>query len=295
MPARLVANEGAEFSTTREGGVVAAKTLDLVGDMSEAAIVFDASHLAAPHEGPSERVLGLRLIAHELAHVIIDRTLHVAGAMADVVVPSITGTEVARSSGRILAGEYRADVLADVVVGQIVSMNVNGGEAQPYRHWGPDRDRYLGGIFALLEGAGERWPDTVQDYRERRIPLEQMWGAIVQMVDQTLTLIVHAQAGADVAEAREDVLALPAIAELAAARIYLAEPFAAFLTQLRRSPVLPTVAEAAEAEARVVAAGEAMNLEIYRRLGLTILEHGSRRWGLKVDAPLREPRDEFPG
>jgi hypothetical protein len=236
----------------------------------------------------------MHLIAHELAHVVVGRTLHVSGALADVPVPSITGTEIARSSGRILAGEYRADMLADIVVGQFVTMNVDGGEPVPYRHWRLDRDGYLRSIHTLLEKAGARWPDTVQEYREWRMPLEEMWGSIAQWIDQTLTLIVHAQAAADVAEAAEVILALPEIAELAATRLYLSEPFAPFMATVRSSPILPRVAEAVAAERRIMDAGETMNLEIWRRLGLTIIEHGNRTWGLKVDEPLRDSPSDRP-
>ena len=53
------------------------------------------------------------LVAHELAHPLIDRARHVSGVMDGVILPSVTGLEIAASMARIMVGEYRADRLAD--------------------------------------------------------------------------------------------------------------------------------------------------------------------------------------
>jgi hypothetical protein len=199
----------------------------------------------------------------------------------------VTGTEIARSMGRIFVGEYRADRLADLVVGEFISVTIDG-EPRPFRNWLASGDNYSGALVALLEDVGKRWPTTVQDYREWRMPLVEMFGAVASSVDQTLTLLVHTQAAADAAETGLDILQFPELASLPATRLYLGEPFGQFLTALRSEPLLPNVDQSREVEARLSDAGEAMNLEIYRRLGLTVQEHGNRQWGLKVDAPLTD-------
>lgn len=95
------------------------------------------------------------------------------------------------------------------------------------------------------------------------------------------------RASADAAEAGVDALAQPDIAELPATRLYLADTFPRFLEVLRTTPVLPSLEEAREAEERVVRAGEAMVLEIWRRLGLSVVEHEGRQWELRVTEPVR--------
>jgi hypothetical protein len=287
LPAWTRAEEGEEFTTSREGGVVAAKTLDQVGDCSDMVIVFDASLWTHVGEDPRARAVTAYLIAHELAHPIIDRTRHVSGAMDGVLIPSVTGTEIARSMGRIYVGEYRADRLADLVVGQFISMTVDG-DTRPFRSWFASGANHAGALAGLLDDVSGRWPSTVQDYREWRIPLTEMFRTVASSVDQTLTLLVHGQAAADAAETGVDLLKLPELAPLPATRLYLAEPFEQFLDVLRGEPILPSLDQSREVEARLSDAGQAMSLEIYRRLGLTVEEHGNREWGLKVDAPLTD-------
>jgi hypothetical protein len=119
-----------------------------------------------------------------------------------------------------------------------------------------------------------------------------MFREVAFSVDETLTLLVHAQAAADAAETGFDILEFPELASLRATRLYLAEPFGQFLAAPRREPLLPSVDQSWEVEARLSDDGEATNLEIYRRLGLTVQEHGSRKWGLKVDAPPTDWRAE---
>jgi hypothetical protein len=206
--------------------------------------------------------------------------------MEGVLLPSVTGTEIARSMARILVAEYRADILADLMIGGLISMTVDG-EQVPFAYWLPNRDRYLGHIQQLLEDVGQRWPDTVQEYREWRLPLEKRFGAVAASIDQTLTVIVHAQAASDGTENSEEVLAHPAIAGLVAVRLYLGEPIHEFLTALRSEPTLPSLLDSRVVEGRLVDAGERMIKEIWRRLGLTVLDHGDRTWGIKVGEPLR--------
>lgn len=119
LPAWTRADEGEEFTTTREGGIVAAKTLDQAGDCSDMVIVFDDSFWPHVDQDNRARAIAAPLADHKRAHPIIDRTRHVSGAMDGVLIPSATGTEIARSMGRIFVDEYRADRLADLVLGEL--------------------------------------------------------------------------------------------------------------------------------------------------------------------------------
>lgn len=285
LPAAMRPEEGGIFTTAREGGVVVAKNLDQRGDASEIIIVFDASFWAHADQ-PDIRLSLVHVVAHELAHPVIERARYVSGAMDQVILPSITGTEVARSMARIMAGEYRADRLAELVLGSVVTIGADG-ETKPARTWYSTGARLLDNLVIVLGAAHPRWPDVVQAYREAEIPLEQMWGTVVSSIDQTLTAVVHTQAAVDAVPEELDVLQHPLVAELPAVRLYLAEPWMTFLAALRETPLLAPLAEVAEFEESVVSAGSGAIFEIWHRLGLTIEDRPGRQWSLWVNEPLR--------
>lgn len=182
--------EGGAFTTERVGGVVAAKTLDQVGDASDFVIVFNAS-LWTYATDPETRLTLAHLVAHELAHPIIDRTRHVSGVMDGVLIPSVAGLEAAASMARIMVGEYRADRLADEVVSRYITASADG-EVKPAFIWMTMADTYRENLESVLGRAHPSWPDIVQEYREWRMPLDQMYGTITSLLDQTMTAVVHA-------------------------------------------------------------------------------------------------------
>jgi hypothetical protein len=79
----------------------------------------------------------------------------------------------------------------------------------------------------------------------------------------------------------------PAIDVLPATRPYIGELLREFLEVLRAEPPLPSVADSAAVEQRIVDAGELMVKETWRRLGLTVIEQGDRKWGLEAGEPRR--------
>jgi hypothetical protein len=279
------AQEGDTFTTDRVGGVVVAKTLDQSADASRQVIVFDASWWRNAAQ-PEHRLRLAHIVAHELAHTVIERARHASGAMNGVLIPSVTGNETARSMARIMAGEYRADLLAEIVVGGYITATVDG-ETRPGRTWYVDGNDHVSRLAEVLARAHPAWPNIVQDYRERRSRLEEMWVRIAALTDQTLTNLIHCQAAADAADASVDILGSPPLVELPAVTLYLLEPWANLLAALRATPLLSNLSDVVQTEAAVVEAGSAAIVDIWRRLGLRVEEQANRRWSLWVGAPLR--------
>lgn len=134
-----------------------------------------------------------------------------------------------------------------------------------------------------MRDAHRRWPDIVQVYRDQRLTVDEMFYRLAAMIDQTLTLVVHAQASADAASVGLNVLDHAPIAALPAVRSYLAEAFPPFLDELRTVRAIPDLSASREIEQRSVAVGAEMNLAIWRRLGVTVTELGDRVWSLTVE------------
>ncbi len=258
---------GGPFYAERVGGSQAvAKNLDQTGDCSEVVIVFDAFHWRITDD-PAQKIFLVTIIAHELAHPILNRAAYASGAMDGVVLPSVTPHEGVRSGSRIMADEYRADRLAEIVAGTLASIRVDG-EPKPYRTWPVRGQIYVDALVRILTDAHPAWPDTVDRYRNWEIPIEEMWASLVQAIDQTLTLLVHAQAFADAAETDLTLLAIPEIAQLPAVRLYLAEPMAEFMDLIRSAPILASLRGTRALEDELARVGANAHLEVYRRLGL---------------------------
>lgn len=122
---------------------------------------------------------------------------------------------------------------------------------------------------------------------DRAILIEEMWASISQAVDQTLTIIIHAQAMADAAEVGVDVLADPAVADLAATRLYLAEPVRPFIDLLRQTPPILKPRDARDLEGELVRVGSEVYLEIWRRLGIPPRDLPRPQVYLDVQDPIR--------
>lgn len=277
--------EGGSFDANRVGGVVAAKNLDQTDDAGRVVVVFDAALWTNATE-PAVRASLLHLVAHEMAHPVIERARYVAGVLDDMVRPSVTADLTMRSMARIMAGEYRADGLADLVLGQCMTVGTLG-DTQPATQWALRGHDYLENVRAVVERVHPAWPDLVQAYREWRIPIEELWASLMTSIDQTLTMIVHSQAAADAAEIGMNILEEPAVAQLPATRLYLAPTWSTFLAALRQQPLLSPIKLMPEIEERVTASGAASVRTILRLLGVIPVDHGDGTWGIEVQAPIR--------
>lgn len=114
-----------------------------------------------------------------------------------------------------------------------------------------------------------------------------MFRAVQSSIDETLTALVHAQAGADGVDTGRELVAEEAVTCLPVAQLYLADTWSPFLEALRQGPQICSLDEFRAWDYAATEVGRDMVIEIWRRLGLTILDHGDRQWGLKVDEPLR--------
>lgn len=279
-------SEGIAFNEERVGGLVAAKNLPQADDYSEVVIVFNPKFWTdGDVQDGRWRFEKFFLIAHELAHPLLDRAHHHVGSLDGVTFPSITGGEAARSISRISADEYRADRLADLICCRVFSMKTDAG-AHPVSTWGITGENYTSALLQALTQAYPGWPDAVQAYREGRTKLETMWGNIADSTGQTLTFLMHTQAAADSAQAGS-VLESEPFAALPAVQLYLAEPCQRFIETIRTQPLLPFVRDLRNCDEDIVRVGEAVLRDIWQRLGLTIEERANREWALWVDEPRR--------
>ena len=281
-------DEGGRFSVERLGGVVAAKNLQQDDEGREVVIVF-SNHWAEP-ENTVARLRALFCVAHELTHPIIVRARYAAGVMKDVPHPSFTGWEVARSIARIVSDEFRADALAALYVGAIVTMDRDGGSPVPAKTWWAWGDDVMTAAREALEAAYPLWPDTVLRYRIGQIQLAELWQRVADFASQSLTMLAHGQAEMQAADAGEFAEA-DTIAALPAMRLYLAEPWREFLTAIRAEAVLEPLSKMPAAEERLCEAGQKAVYEIWRRLGVTIELHDNRQWGMNVDDPIWDSQD----
>lgn len=267
------------------GGRVAAKTLPQDERYDEAVIVVDASGWSTTTErAGAERLRTVSLIGHELAHTVVERLALASGATKDVVYPSYTPGEFARSISRIVNHEYRADRMSEVIVAAVCTTD-RDGQKVPVRSWDVFSSAYVAGLCDTFFEAYAEGPGAVQDYRTRQIDLQTMFGKVVQLTESALVNYIHARALADcVGDVR--LLDDPEIGGLPFARIYLADTLPPLVRVLHEAPLLMSPSEWREFDLRVVAGGETAIREIWRRLGLTFEENGREPYRINVGAPL---------
>jgi hypothetical protein len=203
--------------------------------------------------------------------------------MNGVSVPAQTGWELARAIGRITCEEYRADRLAAVFLSLFVTTE-RDGTTEPIKTWWVWGGITLNAARDALSRAYPLWPETVQSYREWKIPLMAMYQNVADYASQSLSLLAHAQAEADAAKAG-DIIAMPELCDLPAVSLYLAEPWSGLLEAIRNEPLLPTLRSMPASEERLWVAGQEAVYEIWKRLGVTIQPHDDGRWGILVQAP----------
>ncbi len=130
------------------------------------------------------------------------------------------------------------------------------------------------------------WPDTVQQYRERRLGLGEMFAGILADLRPVLKFLAATQAHADAARV-PDFLGQEPFASMPTVRLYLGEPWSWFVGFLRLRPVLPELSAIPEYEADVLKVGEAMVRKIWNNLGLVVPEHADGGLEVRVSAPKR--------
>ncbi len=277
-----------EFVATRPGGVVGGKNLTQDDDADHVVIVFSAAlWLGESTDSGAFKARAMSLIAHELAHPLFARLRNASGVAEGVVYPSQMPGEIARSLGRILMDEYRADWLSDVIVRGAAS-KVTDGRREPATQWHLSGAAHLEGFRALLDHAYERVPGLVNEYRTRRLDLQTMWVEIAKLTEHVLTMFVHVRAAADGSEQDIPILDAASMTDRPFVRLYLRDTLPPLLRALRSGALVPTLEEWRALELDVTSAAEVAAREIWRRAGLTFVEPKERgEYRINVSGPLR--------
>jgi hypothetical protein len=278
-------DEPVPFTTERVGGLVAGKTLAHARDYRDATLVLNGN--AIDWTSPDSRIFGLTLAAHELGHVVIGRARYASGVFeGEATPPSRTGTEYARSIARTVIDEFRADWLANGVVGGLVQLPAPAGGLRPmtiYDICGPQYVERLGEV--LVETVHPGWPDTVMSYQMREIDLDDLQRRMIPSTEGVMSLVSHAEAHA-YAGGVEDPLVT--FANLRGTELYVRPAWRALAETFEHvQTVPPSLAEVRALEERIAGEGTGAILAMWKTLGLTVEERANREWALWVSNPER--------
>lgn len=270
------------FTADRLGGTVAAKCIAQNDDCSRFDIVVSPEIWT--DNGSEISPQSILVLAHEMAHAIFECSKRAVGALDGVHLPSITGTEYARAISRIAADEFRADLLANAVLGALGSVD-DQGSVRPVTAddiFGQGHDATL--RSRLDDTVHPGWPDTVHRYRTRQIVLQQLISSIVESTEQVFTLVAHAESTA-VCGGRPSPLAETFVGH-PGVRLYLLDAWRELRDAVGLNPLPPwTVLRAYEDE--IASRGATAILRMWKILGMTVEEHGNREWSLWVTDPQR--------
>lgn len=271
------------FTVERLGGVVAGKTLARDDDYRDATVLV-AEGIAWDDQVAFSA--GIALISHELSHVCIGRARWASSALEGVVFPSITGTEYARSIARISAEEYRATVLANALMGVLLSVGMDGNPPRPMTVHDVMGDGYTDRLAQVLdEVIYPGWPDTVTKFRCWGMPLDALGKHMIEGTDQVFTILGHAESHA---EAGGRPRPLDVCAAHRGVELYLGPAWERLIAPARASaPVPSTLEDVRKLEDEIVTEGAAAILAMWLTLGIRIEERGNREWAMWVNDPQR--------
>jgi hypothetical protein len=227
--------------------------------------------------------LAALLVAHELSHPLLDRLRWASGVMEGAMLPSQTPVEFARSITRIAVDELRADMVANVVLGQLVTVTQEDGQTRPSTLVdvvGDDQRLDVGRVLDEIVHPG--WPDLVQAYQQ--ITLGQMWSAIAMQTDQTVTMLAHVEAQATASE-RPGPLAAE-LAEHPGTRLYLGPMWKRILDAVG-DRLLPGLSDFRDVELALLDEGEGAITGMWMQLGLTFDLLEERSYYVHVTEPAR--------
>lgn len=260
------------FSSERPFGHVAAKNLSQDDSHDHVIIVFNACDWSREMSCTGNgKLFQLALVAHELAHPYLTRMRLASGAAKGVAYPSVTPTETARSLTRIIIDEYYADYLAALIVNTTCTKTTNG-VSSPAHVWDVIGDTSLESLKRHISEAGKFFPNHVNRYRTRQIPLAEMWGQIQVATEHLFVMYIHARALADATGEALLILDSPEIKQLPFMQKYVTDSTFTFLERFRKHRPLLSVDSWREMEEDVVPAGELAFKGIWNRLGLKFEE-----------------------
>lgn len=249
-----------QFESGRLGGIVHGKTLPSTPDYSTVDVImrvdqgFDASLYPQ----------FVATLAHDLAHVLIGRMRSGYGysVMENSRVHAFAGDATAFAIQAV--DEVRCNLFGDAVL-RCVFQELEAELGHPVTSW------YLfGDTYELeLRDAIDRhvypgWPDTVDEYRLKRITLDEMLKLLLGSTGQVLTLLAHAHSFAMTGLQESPLRAV----ENRGVELYLAPMWQMLLAAIEGSPLISHAAVIAEQDARVKAAGVEALIEMWRSLGV---------------------------
>ncbi|MCW2785553.1 MAG: hypothetical protein JWP74_2070 [Marmoricola sp.] len=252
------------FDTERLGGETVAKNIDLSSDSSHVAVLMNRQILAPDGRGGAHTIF---LLAHELTHPILNRLRHQSGILENVMFPSVTPIEFARSVARIAADEYRADRAASAVLGHFATRSTTAGEPEAMTVWDLMGSGYTDQLSDVLSATiWPGWPDLITSYRHHHVSLERLWSGIVSSTDQTLTLLAHAQAVADIGDQPGPV---EVTRSHPGTERYIGPVWSSLMDVLDQHNAIGTADVLGVADDQIADIAEHVVLEMWRKLGLT--------------------------
>jgi hypothetical protein len=210
--------------------------------------------------------MGISLIAHELAHPLITRSLHQANVLAEMRYPPYTREETVRFVSLSLFEEYHADRLSDFVLGLLATVTIDqeNRKARSWDLYGPDMETTLEEVLAATY---PEWADRVLGYISGQEDLSNMFRHVNEMILGTLMTLIHAQTSADGA-GQHKLLKHHNLAELPAVRLYLQDEWTEMLEALDQAPLAPASDEVRPAVEGAFTAGDSLLTAVWSRLGL---------------------------
>lgn len=182
------------YSLERVAGSVAAKTLYRDEAKSSAVIVLGGDLFTIADPQSPAVLLQVFVAAHELAHVLIDRTRACGGPPME---PTGLPWEASRWMARYAIEEYHADRVAEVLPGTFISLSTEG-QAEPV----PASQTDIGGDeLGWVSSAMDAVEDFTKGIHRYRLVgnsvLESMWVESQTKTSQILNALAHGQATAD--------------------------------------------------------------------------------------------------
>lgn len=258
---------GPSFTTERLGGEVAAKTLRDAHSYDRV-IALNGPLLLDPSDrrNNADHVF---LAAHEMTHVLQEAVRRRSGVMESVPLPSETIRQGWRRVTRIVADEYRADIVAAKVLSKIASVTEVDGTTRPASIVETWALNHLGGAESVIVGLHPTLPDLIQSYRDWNISLDAMLQRLYSYTEQVATVLAHWQATCDILHV-PDPWALGDIPTAPASSLYVRPLWEPICRRLREQPILPTPVELSLGEPLLLDVGEKAIEQLWSTLGVKV-------------------------
>jgi hypothetical protein len=280
---RQKVGDSTAFTTERIGGVVVGKCIALNDDFSKQMVVLDGTGWI--YSDPAAQAQFLASLAHELAHVTIDRARHASGALDGVPATPYNGVDTAREIARTAAAEFRADLIANAILGVLAS--IGDGVTRPLTIYDLCGDGHRDELRRTLDAmVHPGWPDMVQCYREHRMTLPELWQEIASSTEGVFHLLAHGAAHAQAGSASSP---LETLLEHRGVELYLGPAWQVLEDTITSDAwILPPLSATRAYEQHIAEKGGRAILDMWGRLGLTVeVDPRERRFALWVDEPQR--------